>query len=103
MPWLVKGLPCNGRYFARNPLVRLQLGALIKVMKEITKCTAIFVQDDDGHWYCIHEDDRIEFSRLLNLSIKEDYDGPNFEEFDKKFGNNMIGMDPNMYREQYLK
>lgn len=36
-----------------------------------------FVQDDDGHWYCINNEDLEEFNRLLD---RQDY-----EQFNSKF------------------
>ena len=69
----------------------------------ITKQTAVFCRDDDGHDYCIHEDDEDIFYELLEKAMDEDYNGPNFDEFEKLFSGNAIGMDPNYFRKKYLK
>lgn len=73
---------------------------LYSTTKELlTKQTAIFVQDDDCHYYCIHENELDYFFDLLEESIVS---GDN-ETFLSVFGDNNIGMDPNSFRKEFLK
>jgi len=65
---------------------------------ELTKQTAIFVQDQDSHWYVIHENQEEIFYELMNKGYETD----DFDEFEK-MNFKMIGMDPNLYRKNYLK
>lgn len=63
-------------------------------LEQLTKCTAIFVQDGDGHDYAIHEDDEEYFEEVLDRSD---------EEFQEIFGDNYLGQDPNNWRKSNLK
>lgn len=65
-------------------------------LNKITKATAVFVQDDDAHYYCIHEDDQELFNQLCN----EAYQSENFDRFIDVFGENRIGGCPHAYRKQ---
>lgn len=65
----------------------------------LTRCTAIFVQDDDCHWYAIHENDYELFNQMLEDSIENG----EYEEFEELFGDYRTGGDPISWRNENLK
>lgn len=72
-------------------------------LREIKEKDAIFVQDDDGHHYCIHKNQKQLFEFLLNKCIKNDYNNEDLWFFEVNFKDNMIGMSPEVYKQKYYK
>lgn len=68
-------------------------------MRKLTKCNTIFVQDDDCHWYAIHEDDYEEFNKML----EDSFNNNEYEEFEERFGDYRTGGDPIAWRNKNLK
>jgi hypothetical protein len=65
---------------------------------ELTKANTIFVKDQDGHNYAIHENDKDVFYRIMNEAYEQD----DYYELEILFPN-MIGMNPEKWRQQNLK
>ena len=68
-------------------------------LEELTKCTAIFVEDGEGHNFAIHEDDDDYFTEVINRGYETD----DWEEFQEIFGDNYLGCDPHEWRKKNLK
>lgn len=68
----------------------------------LNKCNTIFVNDEDGHHYAIHEDDIDAFDKALELCINSNYDDESMAEFYDLFGENQIGTDPLLWRQENL-
>jgi hypothetical protein len=64
---------------------------------KLTKANTIFVKDEDGHDFAIHEDDESLFYKILEEAYVDD----DFNELEDKF--HSIGGDPNIWRKQNLK
>lgn len=69
-------------------------------IKELTKSTAVFIQDWDGHDYVIHENDEEYFEELCEAFYKIDGED---ERFSEVFDNHMIGSCPRIWRRENLK
>lgn len=68
----------------------------------LNKCNTIFVNDEDGHHYAIHEDDVTTFVLSLEECISNNYDDESLEQFEDLFGENQIGTDPLLWRQENL-
>lgn len=82
-----------------NELIKYaQMDKILSNNKELTKANTVFVKDEDGHNYAIHEDDITLFFDLLLEGYKRD-DFSGFESCDFY----SIGGDTISWREKNLK